>query len=92
MACSQVHLQSCGGGRWVRMQRTALTTNGAIWGTHWMPTRLKDRREPWRLHGRWIHGVACATACPTAVHRTRATPISRVKGQGSGGHRGGTAV
>jgi hypothetical protein len=38
MACSQVHLWSCGGGRWVRMKRTPLSPNSAIWGTHWMPT------------------------------------------------------
>jgi hypothetical protein len=66
MACSQVHLRSCGGGRWVRMKRTPLSTNGAIWGTHWMPTRLQDRRGPMRLHGRRTRGVACAMACPTA--------------------------
>jgi hypothetical protein len=32
-----------------------------------MPTRLKHRRVPLRLHGRRTRGVACAMACSTAV-------------------------
>lgn len=81
-ACSQVQLQSCGGGRWVRMKRTPLSTNGTIWGTHWMPTPLKDRRGPFRLHGRRTRGAAamapCAADCRgargAAADRSDATP------------------
>jgi len=44
-----------------------------------MPTRSRERRGPFCLQGRRTEGVAWATACPTAVHRRRATPTRRVK-------------
>jgi hypothetical protein len=45
------------------MKRTPLSTNGAIWGTHWMPARLKDTRGPLRLQEMRTREVAAMVPC-----------------------------